>query len=130
MYNREFRDIVAASGSSDIDETLVSNLVHINQQLLCAIGVSHRSLDSICHRTRQLYDRMKCTTKLTGAGGGGCAYTLVERIRGESNIDFLKRMDQVQVNIERVGAEDEEKQWKFKCFTSSVGSAGVLWLQR
>jgi len=40
---------------------------------MCHIGVSHPALDSIC----DISARHGFVSKLTGAGGGGCAYTLL-----------------------------------------------------
>jgi mevalonate kinase len=52
----------------------LSPLVRINNALLVALGVSHPSLDKI----RTVADSIGLgETKLTGAGGGGCAITLV-----------------------------------------------------
>ena len=45
----------------------------MNQQLLNAIGVGHASLNTVVQLTAQ----HGLHTKLTGAGGGGCAYTLL-----------------------------------------------------
>jgi mevalonate kinase len=45
----------------------------INHHLLCAMGVSHPSLDVVF--SRSLEAGFHC--KLTGAGGGGCAITLI-----------------------------------------------------
>lgn len=52
----------------------LQELVRINQGLLSSLGVSHTSLDKI----KLLTDRLDIgETKLTGAGGGGCAITLL-----------------------------------------------------
>lgn len=48
-------------------------LIDLNQQLLVTLGVSHRSLDELCCVT----SKYGLHSKLTGAGGGGCAFTLV-----------------------------------------------------
>ncbi len=45
----------------------------MNQCLLGALGVSHVTLDQIVMVT----GRHGAHTKLTGAGGGGCAFTLI-----------------------------------------------------
>lgn len=46
-----------------------------NHLLLCALGVGHPSLDAVraCCLSRD------CPSKLTGAGGGGCAIALTSR---------------------------------------------------
>jgi mevalonate kinase len=51
----------------------LASLVSINQGLLASIGVSHPALDTVCKRAA---DKGLCS-KLTGAGGGGCAFTLL-----------------------------------------------------
>ena len=48
-------------------------LIDLNQQLLVTLGVSHSSLEQLCHVTA----KHGMHSKLTGAGGGGCAFTLV-----------------------------------------------------
>ena len=111
----------------------------MNQSLLCALGVSHPSLDAITNLTYGLYDELKCTTKLTGAGGGGCAFTFLE---GDDNVkrrcEIVKRKIDSLRNIEsnRIvnnGAENSKSQpkcdlWTFESFTSAVGGRGVMWM--
>jgi mevalonate kinase len=46
----------------------------VNHHLLGALGVGHRSLDDIYYISQEL----QMYTKLTGAGGGGCAITLIQ----------------------------------------------------
>jgi len=45
-----------------------------NHQYLVTLGVSHPALETIKEKTAQPYG---LSTKLTGAGGGGCAVTLI-----------------------------------------------------
>jgi len=45
----------------------------MNQQLLVFLGVSHPTIDEICRVTL----RHGLHSKLTGAGGGGCAMALI-----------------------------------------------------
>jgi mevalonate kinase len=48
-------------------------MIKQNHRLLKEWGVSHFSLEEIC----ELTDEFGLATKLTGAGGGGCAVTLI-----------------------------------------------------
>ncbi|RUS20310.1 ribosomal protein S5 domain 2-type protein [Endogone sp. FLAS-F59071] len=52
----------------------IQDLIDLNHWLLGAIGVSHPALEKIREVTAQFGLR----TKLTGAGGGGCAMTLIK----------------------------------------------------
>ena len=48
----------------------LQELIDINQHLLQVLGVSHLTLDKVCHVT----SKYRLHSKLTGAGGGGCAF--------------------------------------------------------
>jgi mevalonate kinase len=50
-------------------------LIRDNHAHLVSLGVSHPSLEMIVASTNS--DPYKLATKLTGAGGGGCALTLI-----------------------------------------------------
>lgn len=64
----------------------LSELFEINHGLLVALGVSHPALE----RVRMLTDELKIgKTKLTGAGGGGCAITLVNEDADDTVIQAL-----------------------------------------
>jgi hypothetical protein len=54
--------------------TALSALINENHSYLVTLGVSHPSLEKIRERTSAPYG---LSTKLTGAGGGGCAVTLI-----------------------------------------------------
>jgi len=45
----------------------------MNHRLLSVIGVSHSALDQVCEITA----KYGLHSKMTGAGGGGCAFTLL-----------------------------------------------------
>jgi mevalonate kinase len=45
----------------------------MNQAMLVAIGVSHPTLQAVCDESASL----GFSAKLTGAGGGGCAITVL-----------------------------------------------------
>ncbi|SRR5258706_12767174 len=51
----------------------LSSLMEENHAHLVTLGVSHPSLEEI----REVTSSFGLSTKLTGAGGGGCAVTLV-----------------------------------------------------
>jgi mevalonate kinase len=50
----------------------LGELIEINQGLLNSVGVGHAKLDTVAKITKNVG-----WTKLTGAGGGGCALTLL-----------------------------------------------------
>lgn len=95
----------------------IMTLVETNQHLLCALGVSHPSLDRIC----SVVNEVSCgnaATKLTGAGGGGCAMTLL-RPDADPNLSS---------DIQRALTKASKRSpWNFSCLTSTVGGDGVLW---
>ncbi len=78
-----------------------------NHILLCQLGVGHESLDRVCTVTASF----GLHSKLTGAGGGGCALTLIN-----SNTS-------PQVALEAKNSLEKEG---FECFQAEVGGAGVL----
>lgn len=53
----------------------VGELMNINHALLCAVGVSHESLERLIHASRKAG---ALGAKLTGGGGGGCMIALTE----------------------------------------------------
>ncbi|XP_050077847.1 uncharacterized protein LOC126564784 [Anopheles maculipalpis] len=58
---------------SDSVHERISTLVSINNNLLRSLGVSHPALESIF----AIAERCGFASKLTGAGGGGCAFVLL-----------------------------------------------------
>lgn len=50
-------------------------MIHENHAHLVTLGVSHPALESI--RAKTAAKPFALATKLTGAGGGGCAVTLI-----------------------------------------------------
>jgi mevalonate kinase len=52
----------------------LGELISINQGLLNSVGVGHEKLDTVARITKDIG-----WTKLTGAGGGGCALTLLHK---------------------------------------------------
>ncbi|KAI8065913.1 GHMP kinase [Gongronella butleri] len=95
-------------GRKDFDELLaeLQDLVDINHSLLYALGVSHPSLENI----RRITTDHGLTTKLTGAGGGGCAVTLMP-----------KDVTQDVVNAAVAALEKEG----YDCYETLVGGIGA-----
>ncbi|OZJ02398.1 hypothetical protein BZG36_04860 [Bifiguratus adelaidae] len=91
--------------TSQVTEQL-QDLIDFNQNLLTAIGVSHPSLDTICRITR----KFNLKTKLTGAGGGGCAVTLLRDDTTEETVDAI---------ISELAALG------YDCFEMSIGGPGA-----
>ncbi|KAF7312172.1 Cystathionine beta-lyase [Mycena indigotica] len=67
-------------------------LIDQNHQHLIALGVSHPSLEAI--RSTAAAEPFKLSTKLTGAGGGGCAVTLLpDEFQPESLLDLTGQLE-------------------------------------
>ncbi|KAJ0253120.1 Mevalonate kinase [Hirschfeldia incana] len=84
-------------------EESIKELMEINQGLLQSMGVSHSSIDTVIRTTL----KHKLTSKLTGAGGGGCVLTL---------LPTGTVVDKVVEELESIG---------FQCFTASIGGSGA-----
>ncbi|KAI8387289.1 mevalonate kinase [Blakeslea trispora] len=84
----------------------LEDLVELNHCLLTGLGVSHSSLEQVRMITKQL----DLKTKLTGAGGGGCAVTFVRDEVPQGTID------KVMSELEKEG---------FDCYQTSVGGTGA-----
>lgn len=89
----------------------LGELVRINHGLLVSLGVSHPKLE----RIRELVDAAGIGwTKLTGAGGGGCAVTIV---RPEAEVAAVQRLKE---------KFDEEGYQTYEITLGGDG-VGVLW---
>jgi len=89
------------------DLPTVGELMNINHALLCAVGVSHESLERLVYAARKA---SALGAKLTGGGGGGCMIALakagklkrvtraIERVGGTA---FVARKTDQGVRIER-----------------------------
>ncbi|KAK4781387.1 hypothetical protein SAY86_015489 [Trapa natans] len=73
----ELSEIIKAPAPNDIAitefEEKIEELMEMNQGLLQCMGVSHASIETVLRTTL----KYKLTSKLTGAGGGGCVITLL-----------------------------------------------------
>ncbi|RYG46394.1 hypothetical protein EON67_09605 [archaeon] len=127
----------SGNGSTDalwlpeLDEetyTTTKMLMRMNHSLLNALGVGHAALDTVA----SISAKYGGVTKLTGAGGGGCAITLLPprqacvavapgaKVRvGDTRTDAAARID--------VPAMTAELQAQgYLCFETCLGGSGVL----
>ncbi|KAF9573838.1 Mevalonate kinase [Mortierella alpina] len=91
--------------------TQFGELVDVNHGLLAALGVSHPALEKV----REISSKLGLKSKLTGAGGGGCALTLIRDDVSTETVEVVKQL------LEAEG---------FQCLETSVGGpgAGILTL--
>ena len=104
--------------AADVDGELFSSLrqlVRLNHCLLNGLGVGHPALDQVVAVTAS----QGFSSKLTGAGGGGCALTLLPP-RGEGNHDVEARVAAVMTSMRAAG---------FSCFETGLGGHGLLLLR-
>ncbi|KAJ2359331.1 Mevalonate kinase [Coemansia erecta] len=80
--------------------------IRLNHGLLSTLGVSHPSLE----RIRETTAARGMASKLTGAGGGGCALTLVPADATDETVELVR---------------SELANQGFQCHQTVVGSAGV-----
>ncbi|KAF3934073.1 hypothetical protein ABW19_dt0205747 [Dactylella cylindrospora] len=93
--------------------TRLGELTRINHGLLVAMGVSHPKLE----RVRQIVDGSGIGwTKLTGAGGGGCAFSILKQ--------GMKDQEKLQLEV-----EDKLQKEGFVTYEATLGGdgVGVLW---
>ena len=64
---------------------VLQSLIDLNQRLLNTIGVGHPALDDVCDIAAQ----HGVHAKLTGAGGGGCAFVLLPQHMSERALTTL-----------------------------------------
>lgn len=102
-------DTFLSSMSSSISEADLASLVSMNHHLLCALGVGHGALDEVHAASAAL--GFAC--KLTGAGGGGCAITLLT-----SAEDRSERIASFRQKLGERG---------FEVLQTSIGGQGVRW---
>ncbi|KAI3669179.1 hypothetical protein L6452_40405 [Arctium lappa] len=108
--SNELTSIIQSSSDDDLaaleKEKRVEELMEMNQGLLQCMGVSHASIETVLQTT----SKHKLTSKLTGAGGGGCVLTLLPALLPATVID------KVIEELEHCG---------FQCFIAEIGGNGL-----
>jgi mevalonate kinase len=92
----------------------LQELVRVNHNLLGAIKVGHPALDEVC----RLGTAHGFESKLTGAGGGGCAYTLLGPRPNDSRLEE-----------DTVALVKALREAGFDCYESTIAGSGVLWVE-
>lgn len=109
--SQRFLEILAEGAARSNEELVeeIGTLFRINQDLLNAIGVGHAALTAVASTSQE--QDFPC--KLTGAGGGGCAITLLRNDPGsQAKVDLLKE------RLSELG---------FETFHSAIAGDGVKW---
>ncbi|KAI3448623.1 hypothetical protein Pfo_005288 [Paulownia fortunei] len=108
--SNELAAIIQSPVSDDLaiteKEEKLEELMEMNQGLLQCMGVSHASIESVIRTTL----KYKLSTKLTGAGGGGCVLTLLPTLLSGTVVD------KVIAELESCG---------FQCLIAGIGGRGM-----
>ncbi|KAL3349558.1 hypothetical protein AABB24_022593 [Solanum stoloniferum] len=108
--SNEVAAIIQSPVSDDLaiteKEEKLAELMEMNQGLLQCMGVSHASIETVLRTTL----KYKLSTKLTGAGGGGCVLTLLPTLLSGTVVD------KVIADLETCG---------FQCLLAGIGGNGV-----
>ncbi|KAF5791161.1 putative mevalonate kinase [Helianthus annuus] len=110
FISNEFASIIQSTSCSDDEvvekEHRIRELMEMNQGLLQCMGVSHASIETVLQTTC----KYQLTSKLTGAGGGGCVLTLLPALLSATVIDKVIR---------------ELEQCGFQCLIAEIGGNGL-----
>ncbi|CAL1536173.1 unnamed protein product [Lymnaea stagnalis] len=98
----------SADTMSPDDVKTLGDLIDLNQNLLNAMGVGHPTLDRIVAAAK----KHGFYSKLTGAGGGGCAFVLIPPDTSDSHLQYFNQ---------DLNDQGFDVRWK-----TTVGGQGVL----
>ena len=123
---KEAHDLIAKESYSSSDpEALerLGELIMINHGLLVSLGVSHPKLE----RIRALIDYVGVGwTKLTGAGGGGCAITVLKSMNITDNENGVS-VNKAQNNLAALTSRIRDEGFESYETTLAGDGVGVLW---
>ncbi|KAF8388050.1 hypothetical protein HHK36_026716 [Tetracentron sinense] len=108
--SKELSTIIQSHAPDDLSitekEKKLEELMEMNQGLLQCMGVTHASIETVLQTTL----KYKLTSKLTGAGGGGCVLTLLPALLSGTVVD------EVIAELESCG---------FQCLIAEIGGKGL-----
>nr|QEY10158.1 mevalonate kinase reductase [Scutellaria barbata] len=108
--SNEVATIIQSPVSDDLaiteKEEKLEELMEMSQGLLQCMGVSHSSIENVIRTTL----KYKLSTKLTGAGGGGCVLTLLPTLLSGTVVD------KVIAELEACG---------YQCLIAGIGGRGM-----
>ncbi|XP_042504855.1 mevalonate kinase [Macadamia integrifolia] len=108
--SKELSTIIQSPVHDDLSvtkkEEKIEELMEMNQGLLQCMGVSHASIETVLRTTL----KYKLSSKLTGAGGGGCVLTFLPALLSGTVVD------KVIVELESCG---------FQCLIAGIGVKGL-----
>ncbi|KAH6802474.1 mevalonate kinase [Perilla frutescens var. frutescens] len=111
--SNEVAAIIQSPVSDDLaiteKEEKLGELMEMNQGLLQCMGVNHASIETVIRTTL----KYKLSTKLTGAGGGGCVLTLLPT---HDLVLAGTVVDKVIADLEECG---------FQCLIAGIGGRGM-----
>ncbi|XP_043695946.1 mevalonate kinase [Telopea speciosissima] len=108
--SKEFSTIIQSPVHDDLSviekEEKIEELMEMNQGLLQSMGVSHASIETVLRTTL----KYKLSSKLTGAGGGGCVLTFLPALLSATVVDKVIA---------------ELKSCGFECLIAGIGVKGL-----
>ncbi|KAI4364600.1 hypothetical protein MLD38_020671 [Melastoma candidum] len=106
----EFSMLIQSPATDELaiteNEKKIAELMEMNQGLLQCLGVSHAVIETVLRTTL----KYKLTSKLTGAGAGGCVLTLLPSLLSGTLVD------KVIAELESCG---------FQCLIAGIGGKGA-----
>lgn len=98
------------------DRSALQELIAINHHLMNAVGVGHSQLDKMV----SLASALGFSSKLTGAGGGGCGFVLTDIIdSADTAVTPNEDVDSLKAQLEENGMQ---------CWEVDMGCPGITFL--